>query len=52
MQRDQLRKHELSERFDRLSLERTRWQDKARYYYEDQLRALRLLVVLEKRSSV
>lgn len=44
MQRDQLRKHELSERFDRLSLERTRWQDKARYYYEDQLRYLRFLV--------
>jgi SAM-dependent methyltransferase len=44
MQRDRLCKLELSERFDRLSLERTRWQDKARYYYEDQLRYLRFLV--------
>ena len=44
MQRDQLRKHEISERFDRLSLERTRWQERARYYYEDQLHYLRFLV--------
>jgi hypothetical protein len=27
-----------------LSLERARWQDRARYYYEDQLRFLRFLV--------
>ncbi|HKO30929.1 MAG TPA: glycosyltransferase [Nitrospiraceae bacterium] len=44
MQRDQRRKHEIAERFDRLSLERTRWQEKAWYYYEDQLRYLRFLV--------
>jgi SAM-dependent methyltransferase len=44
MQRDGLRKHEISARFDRLSLERSRWQDKARYYYEEQLRYLRFLV--------
>lgn len=44
MERDQRRKHEIAERFDRLSLQRTRWQEKARYYYEDQLRYLRFLV--------
>lgn len=44
MQRDQLRKREISERFDRLSLERTRWQERARCYYQDQLRYLRYLV--------
>ena len=44
MQRDQVRKQAISERFDRLSFERTRWQDKAGYYYEDQRRYLRFLV--------
>lgn len=44
IQRDQLRKHKIRERFDRLSLHRTRWQEKASYYYEDQLRYLRFLV--------
>lgn len=44
MQRDRLRKDEIAERFDRLSHERSHWQDKARYYYEDQLRYLRFLV--------
>ena len=44
MQRDQLRKREIAERFDRLSLERTRWQERAGYYYQDQLRYLRFLV--------
>ena len=44
MQRDQRRKHEIAERFDRLSVKRSRWQEKARYYYEDQLRYLRFLV--------
>jgi ubiquinone/menaquinone biosynthesis C-methylase UbiE len=44
MQRDRLRTHAIAERFDRLSSERTRWQEKARYYYEDQLRYLRFLV--------
>jgi ubiquinone/menaquinone biosynthesis C-methylase UbiE len=44
MQGDHLRKREITERFDRLSRERTRWQDRARYYYEDQLRYLRFLV--------
>jgi SAM-dependent methyltransferase len=44
MQQDQLRKHEIRDRFDRLSPHRIRWQEKARYYYEDQLRYLRFLV--------
>src|SRR5688572_8821955 len=44
MQRDQRRKQQIAERFDRLSSERTRWQEKARYYYEDQLRYLRFLI--------
>ena len=42
--RDQRRKQQIAERFDRLSSERTRWQEKARYYYEDQLRYLRFLI--------
>ncbi len=44
MQRDQLRKAAIAERFDRLSHERSHWQEKARYYYEDQLHYLRFLV--------
>jgi SAM-dependent methyltransferase len=44
MQRDRIRKQDISARFDRLSLERSGWQEKARYYYEDQLRYLRFLV--------
>jgi ubiquinone/menaquinone biosynthesis C-methylase UbiE len=44
MQRDQLRKQDIRERFDRLSSHRARWQEKAGYYYEDQLRYLRFLV--------
>jgi SAM-dependent methyltransferase len=44
MQRDQLRKREISARFDRLSIERTSWQERARYYYQDQLHYLRFLV--------
>jgi SAM-dependent methyltransferase len=44
MHQDQLRKHEIRDRFDRLSLHRIGWQEKAKYYYEDQLRYLRFLV--------
>jgi len=44
MQRDQVRKQDIRERFDRLSSHRARWQEKAGYYYEDQLRYLRFLV--------
>ena len=44
MQRDQLRKRQIQERFDRLSSHRERWQEKASYYYEDQLHYLRFLV--------
>jgi hypothetical protein len=43
MQRDQLREREISERFDRLSVERIWWRDRARYYYQDQLHSLRFL---------
>ena len=44
MQQDQLRKQDIREGFDQFSSHRARWQKKAGYYYEDQLRYLRFLV--------